>query len=284
MKQIGADQLSRSDLMEGLMAGENPWSFIPLNEDADSRTGGRVSQWMRLCWEDSDGRPLFHTSQFQGRDEIWESSQLIKLEPTDWFRLREIPGHRLWVPPPAAMETVMELFADDHLVNPHLAHVFIVPRLMTHLWRKHLLKDSDLSFYVHRGAPFWPLSMHEPLTVVIILPLGHTPHHRGPWTVRGRAETGAFARRLDTEFQRPGKNGRREFFDLEEAMPCLQEETYQWTWAVLREFLYEQRNFPPVQSGVLRGVLPGLRGLPLSSSDDTRRRGRRGRKRVRGGG
>lgn len=283
MKKIGADQLSRSDLMEGLMAGENPWSFIPLNEDADSRTDGRVSQWIRLCWEDSDGRPLFLNSQLQGCDEIWESSQLIKLEPTDWFRLHEIPGHRLWIPPPAAMETVMELFADDHLVNPHLAHVFVVPRLMTHLWRKHLFKDSDLSFYVHRGAPFWPLNMHEPLTVVIILPLGHTPHHRGPWTVRGRAETGAFARRLETEFQRPGRNGRREFLDLEEAMPCLQEETYQWTWAVLREFLYEQRNFPPVQSGVLRGVLPGLRGLSLSSPDDTRRRGRRGRKRVRSG-
>lgn len=282
MKKIGADQLSRSDLMEGLMAGENPWSFIPLNEDADSRTDGRVSQWMRLCWEDSEGRPLFHASRFQ-EDDIWESSQLIKLDPTDWFRLHEIPGHRLWIPPPAAMETVMELFADDHLVNPHLAHVFIVPRLMTHLWRKHLFKDSDLSFYVHRGAPFWPLNMHEPLTVVIILPLGHTPHYRGPWTVRGRAETGAFARRLETEFQRPRKNGRREFFDMEEAMPCLQDETYQWTWAVLREFLYEQRNFPPVQSGVLRGVLPGLRGLSLSSPDDTRRRGRRGRKRVRGG-
>ena len=76
------------------------------------------------------------------------------MEPEDWFRLHEVKGHRLWIPPPAAMETVMELFAEDHLVNPHLAHVFVVPRLMTHLWRRHMLRDADLHFYVQAGAPF----------------------------------------------------------------------------------------------------------------------------------
>ena len=155
--------------MEGIMAGENPWKYIPLNEDADERTGGRVSKWVETWWNDADGLPWCLPPSRDGNkaredSERWESSTLHKLTPTDWFRLHEIHGHRLWIPPPAAMTTVMEQFAEDHLVNPHLAHVFVIPRLMTHLWRKHLFKDADLKFYVHAGAPFWPRSGPAPCT------------------------------------------------------------------------------------------------------------------------
>ena len=38
MKKSGIDRLSRGDLMEGIMMGENPLKFIPLNEGAMERT------------------------------------------------------------------------------------------------------------------------------------------------------------------------------------------------------------------------------------------------------
>lgn len=58
---------------------------------------------------------------------IWESSTLFQLGVEDWVRLHEVPGHRLWISPLAALSTVMEISAEDHLVNPHLAHVFVIP-------------------------------------------------------------------------------------------------------------------------------------------------------------
>ncbi len=264
-----------------------------------------MSKWIETWWNDAEGLPWCLPAAKKGDEtpssdrrkgksaivrehhqdaERWESSTLHKLTPTDWFRLHEISGHRLWIPPPAAMTTVMEQFAEDHLVNPHLAHVFVIPRLMTHLWRKHLFKDADLKFYVHAGAPFWPRSMHEPLTVVVVLPLAFVENYRGPWTARNRPCTQAFGEQLDAEFKRPADNGRVEFLDLDRPMPSLQDEACRWTWDILRKFLHKQRAFSPVQSGILRGLLPGLRGRSISSAKDSRRRrGRRG-KRFRGGG
>ncbi len=291
MKAAGVDGLSRCDFMEGIMAGKSPWDYVPLNEDADQRTGGRVTEWVQQWWHDEKGEPWCQplekesdrgSEYYKNTSRRYESSSLVRLEPKDWFSLHEIHGHRLWVPPPAAMETVMELFAEDHLVNPHLAHVFVVPRLMTHLWRKHLFKDADLNFYVQAGAPFWPRSMHEPLTVVLVFPLAHVQNYRGPWTIKGKLSTEAFAKQLDVEYKRLSSCGRKEFLDLEEPMPNLREDAHRWTWNLLRQFLHEQRNFPPVRSGILRGVLPGLRGGAISNPEDGGRRRRR-RKRVRGG-
>jgi hypothetical protein len=66
----------------------------------------------------------------------------------DWFSLHEIDKHRLWLLPQAAMQTCLELFNEDHMVNPHIPHIFVLPRLMTHLWRKELGEDADVLFTV----------------------------------------------------------------------------------------------------------------------------------------
>ena len=295
MKEAGIDGLSRQDFVEGIMGGTNPWQYFPLNEDADSRSVGRVMKWVEMWWYDDEGEPWtaprprgdddqeWRAFWSRGRGNRWESELLVKLDPGDWFRLQEIKGHRLWIPPPAAMETVMELFAEDHLVNPHLAHVFIVPRLMTHLWRRQLFRDADVHFYVYAGAPFWPRSMHEPLTVAIVFPLAHVPRYNGPWIVRDRPDTGSFVELLDAQYRRPVVNGRDEFLNMEGEMPRLQEDDHRWTWDLLRKFLHKQRAFPPVSCGISRGLLPGLRGESISGPEDVgRRRGGRG-KRVRGG-
>ena len=48
MKEAGIDGLSRGDLLEGMLSGGGgPWRFIPLSENADSRSGGTVVPWVK---------------------------------------------------------------------------------------------------------------------------------------------------------------------------------------------------------------------------------------------
>ena len=42
MKMAGIDGLSRGDLLEGMMAGKYPLRYVPLDEGAGHRSGGRV--------------------------------------------------------------------------------------------------------------------------------------------------------------------------------------------------------------------------------------------------
>ena len=47
MKVWGVDGLSGGDLFEGMMAGKDPFSFIPLLEGTNERSKGRVDRWIR---------------------------------------------------------------------------------------------------------------------------------------------------------------------------------------------------------------------------------------------
>ena len=60
------------------------------------------------------------------------------------FELKTLQAARLWMLPPAAMEVALELLTEDRLAHPHWPHVFLVPRLMTHLWRRDLGKEADI--------------------------------------------------------------------------------------------------------------------------------------------
>ena len=174
----------------------------------------------------------------------------------------------------------MEVFNEDRIINPHLTHIFAVPRLMTHLWRKRLFKNADLQFYVSAGAPFWPRSMHEPLTIVVILPLAHVKNYRGPWIAKLTPETRQLGEYLDAQFKNPSEYGRTECHDMESSVFDVWEDEHQWSRNLLSQFLHQQVNFQPVSSGLLRGMLPSLRGLPVSNSENPRRGGG-GRKRLR---
>ena len=89
MKEAGIDGLSRGDFMEGIMAGTDPLSFIPLNEGADERgVGGRVQTWIESWWNTEQGQP-------------WFGKPLKLLQPENWFQLHEIEDPRLWLPPPS---------------------------------------------------------------------------------------------------------------------------------------------------------------------------------------
>jgi len=50
MKCSGIDSLSRGTFLEGMMARQDPLSFIPLNEDANEQLEGRVLEWIQSWW------------------------------------------------------------------------------------------------------------------------------------------------------------------------------------------------------------------------------------------
>ena len=72
-----------------------------------------------------------------------------------FFDLHKVEDPRLWMPPPDAMETIMEMFNEDRMAHPKQAHLFVVPRLMVQLWRKHLGKDADVLMTITAKDHFW---------------------------------------------------------------------------------------------------------------------------------
>ena len=119
----------------------------------------------------------------------WGTHTLRTLTPEGWFDTAHGTVPCLWMPPPAAMPVVLEQFAKARHKRPEVAHVFVVPRLMTGHWRKELSKDADVLFTVRVGTSFWSTSQCEPLIVAIALPFVTrrvSPESwRGPWVVRG---------------------------------------------------------------------------------------------------
>lgn len=243
MKKAGIDGLSRGDLLEGMMAGADPLSFVPLNEHADERSLCRVSLWIQSWWNDAQGQP-------------WCGMPLKLLTPTDWFELYKLEAPRLWVPPPAAMETVVELFNEDRIAHPHIPHVFAVPCLMTHLWRKTLSKDADVLITIRPGSPFWPRSMHESLILIIVLPLSYAPNYSGPWALRRGGEAGILERELEAGFKEPSLHGCRKFHDLAGSVSGLRDPKEGWSRTLLFQFLNKQKTFPPVSWSLVRKMLP----------------------------
>jgi hypothetical protein len=188
MKECGIDGLSRGDLLEGMMkTGSDPLVFLPLSQSANERVHGLVADWVNTWWRSGNG-------------DSWCGEDLTLLTPEDWFDLRNVTGPRLRIPPPAAMGAVVEMFGDDRLVRPHLPHVFVVPRLMTYLWQKQLSKDADVVLTIPTGLSFWPKEMHEPLILMIVMPLTHIDLHRGPWLVKSTDAPAALEERIKSGF------------------------------------------------------------------------------------
>ena len=142
MKQTGIDGLSRGYLLGGMMAGQNPLDFIPLNESSDDRLG-RVVSWITSWWKYKTGT-------------VWGEHPLKGLAPGDWFELYTQDMPRLWIFTPAEMETVIELFNEDRLAHPHTPHLFLITRLITHLQRKQLYKNAAIFSLSMWGCPFGP--------------------------------------------------------------------------------------------------------------------------------
>ncbi len=244
MRASGVDGLSQGDLTEGMMAGRNPLTFVLFNRGADERSGGRVSAWVRSWWATKKG------TDFGG-------FKLQNITSKNMFKLRDVTGGWLWMLPPAAMETAIELWSKDRLAHPQWSHVFVVPSLMTHFWRKDLMKRADLFFTVPVGAPFWTAARFEPLIVAITLPLAYIPRYTEPWLVRGTPEGQRFEQRLQRGFKGAGRDESEELHELEGLMCEVWEDQEGGSGTLLRQFLAWAGNLPPVQKCMVRGVLSG---------------------------
>jgi hypothetical protein len=221
MKASGVDGLSRGDLTEGMMAGKDPLSFIPFNRGADNRLGGRVSTWVYSWWKTKRGMDF---GEFP----------LRTITKDNMFELQDLKAARLWMMPSATMEVVLELLCEDCLAHPQWPHVFVVPRLMTHLWRKDLMKNADLLFTVLAQVPFWTSGQFEPLIVAVMLPLSHVPSYTGPWLVKGTDEGEQAEHTLRRGFKMGEPNDTGKFHELDGFLHEVWKDTKSGSWFVLQ--------------------------------------------------
>lgn len=264
MKEMGIDDLSRGHLMDGIIAGKHPLSFFPFNEGANERSGSKLKPWIESWWENWDGGPL------------------VEMTKDLWFESRHVKGARLWMPPPAAMGTVMEVFNEDRIADMKTTHIFAIPRLMTHLWRKKLGKRADVIFEVATGTNhFWDKTQHEPLIIAIVFPLSHTANYRGPWTAKGTAHVDAVSEELVQGFKYHHANESGEFPKLARSVRDMWKDPEGRSRDILQQLLATTRKFPPVRECLVRRVLSasGKRSI----SEATGCGGPRGGKRPRDG-
>jgi len=90
----------------------------------------------------------------------------------------------LWAPPPAAAYAAVDELALSRHKRTHLHHIFVYPRLCTHMWQKKLYKTADhvLELPPCPGLP-WTSDMYEPLILAFVLPFVSFP----PWELRSSA-------------------------------------------------------------------------------------------------
>ena len=90
-------------------------------------------------------------------------------------------GVFIWTPASCAALTAVEQLRKARYKRQNSTHIFIVPRLMTPLWRKQLHKASDLLLSIPVDHKAWPTTMYEPLTFALLYPF--LPFR--PWQLRG---------------------------------------------------------------------------------------------------
>ena len=288
MKASGVDGLSRGDHTEGMMGGEDPMSYLPFHLGADTRSQGRVGKWIRSWWRMED------RAVGQGLGQDWGNLPLEEIGSDNMFELKDVKAARLWMLPPAAMEVAIELLWEDRLAHPQWPHVFCVPRLMTHMWRRDLGKNADILFVVPVGVPFWGADQFEPLIVVIVFPLAHVRNYTGPWEIKGTDLGLRYEHALGEGFKRSGTRPGRgseggggkargtegcagdpgQLHVMDGPLPGVFDDPEAGSRALLRELLAEAGKFPPVQGCLVREVLPrgGERQLPQAGRPPKRLR------------
>ena len=117
--------------------------------------------------------------------------------------------------PPAAMEKIMQVFNEDRIAYPRRAHVFVVPSLMTHLWRKQLGKDADVLMTITATDHFWDKSQHEPLILAIVLPFAYDKTHRGPWITRGLEKPESLREEFEASSKIAGGRNPSQFYHMD---------------------------------------------------------------------
>ena len=174
MIKKGADGLSRGNFYEGNMKGRNIFEFIPVNNNA-LEISPFLEEWLKY----------------------WVGEYAEILEPGGWFisvhDLDKVPGVKetnveghwipyycsgkiIWTPAPAAAFTAIVELQKSRQKRQHSTNMFIVPRLVTPFWRKHLLKAANIVLELKLGHPPLPVDMLETLKIAVCYPyLSHIP-------------------------------------------------------------------------------------------------------------
>jgi hypothetical protein len=223
----GTDGISRGMLMEGVLVGEAMSSFIPINKGAHLRSEHLVG-WLYNCTFPIKLIPLTEKQWlWEGHglsSEMWTNCDGMK------FPVRNTHQDTyLWCPAPVVAAVALEELRKSRHKRPDLTHIFVCPKLMTPLWRKHLLRTCCLSFYVDPGLSHWPDSMHESLLIGIYLP--YLPCY--PWTFRRSKSVLEVERQL-------------------RLMPKVQGGSQSF---VLRQFFAFTRKLPTMSEDVVRSML-----------------------------
>jgi hypothetical protein len=125
----GSDAISRGQLGEGVTAGVDMPSFIPLDQTALDRSPGVLEGWIKA----------------------WAGSSTEVLQPEGWFKRGHdvisgeideyghwVPRHKsgtfVWAPPPTAASVALEELRKARIKRQNSLHIVIIPRLLTQEW------------------------------------------------------------------------------------------------------------------------------------------------------
>ena len=172
MIKQGSDGLSRGNFTEGSMKGTSVLEYIPFNRTALERSS-TLKPWLDE-WTGNQLEELTPEGWFTRGHDLVETSNNHNIEGL-WMPTYQ-SGKYLWAPAPAAAAVAVEELRKARHQRVESTHVFIVPRLMTPLWRRHLFKAADLVVVLPPGHVAWPAEMLEPLTIAFCFPyLSHSP-------------------------------------------------------------------------------------------------------------
>ena len=190
MIEQGTDGLSRGNLFEGVMTGQDMMSYIPIHLSAHERETNLLP-WIRK-WTNIPSLDVLTP-----RDWLWRGQGLSDYSETniDGVNMPQDSNEQvlLWMPPPCIADIAVEYLRKSYLKRPHITHIFVVPKLMAYKWRKFLLKVANFSFYVDAGnGSHWPKPQHESLFICVTLPQLHC----SPWSFHRTPKILAMERQL----------------------------------------------------------------------------------------
>lgn len=159
MVSQGTNAISR-DTPPQTIPHPGDWStIVPLHLTAVARHSSLLP-WLQSWIPAQDIQPM-SPEEWYTKGHGWISGTL---NPDNiWMPIDSDATWLLWCPPPAAAQAVVNELSISRQKRTHINHVFLCPRLCTHLWWKKLFKVADIALEIPTGArPFWPATMHEP--------------------------------------------------------------------------------------------------------------------------
>ena len=173
----GTDGISRGDMMEGVLQGDDMLEHIPLALPPCERSA-TLLPWIKswACESGFDVEVLEATDWFERGHDIKGGF----LSPDKLWFPNYVPGCFIWQPAPAGASFAAKELRHARHKRTDSFHIFICPRLMEPEWSKHVHKSADLFLTIPVGEDYWSKDNHEPLRLAIYFPYVRAK----PWELR----------------------------------------------------------------------------------------------------